>query len=94
MCLAHPANNPDIFHGISLSFSQGAATRVFHYRAGLCQRYVADPDSRSRIFQNKTVPQISTEVLEGYEVDKRSTPGIQGDNYCAQYRRVTGISVA
>jgi hypothetical protein len=43
--------------------------------------------SRSRIFQNKTVPQILDEVLEGFDVDNEiQTDGFEPRNYCVQYR--------
>ena len=66
-----PGPTTRYFHGICVSFSQGARNQRFSsYRAELVPKvWMLTQISRSRIFQNKTVPQILDEVLEGYEVD-------------------------
>ncbi len=76
------------FHGICNSFSQGSRNpRFSQYRAELVPKvWMLTQISQSRIFQNKTVPQILEECLTGYDFDNE----IQGDfkprNYCVQYR--------
>jgi type VI secretion system secreted protein VgrG len=77
------------FHGICVSFSQGGRNQRFSaYRAELRPKvWMLTQISRSRIFQNKTVPQIIEEVLEGYEFDNEiDTNGFEPRNYCVQYR--------
>lgn len=76
------------FNGICVQFTQGSRTSYFsQYRAELVPKvWMLTQNSQSRIFQNKTVPQILEEVLKGYDFDNE----IQGDfkprNYCVQYR--------
>ncbi len=84
-----PGPTTRYFHGICVSFSQGARNQRFSsYRAELVPKvWMLTQINRSRIFQNKTVPQILDEVLEGYEVDNEiDTTGFEPRNYCVQYR--------
>lgn len=77
------------FHGICVSFSQGGRNQRFsEYRAELRPKvWMLTQISQSRIFQNKTVPQILEEVLEGYDFDNEiQTQGFKPRNYCVQYR--------
>ncbi|MGD9562191.1 MAG: type VI secretion system tip protein TssI/VgrG [Pyrinomonadaceae bacterium] len=77
------------FHGICVSFAQGGRNQRFSgYRAVLRpQVWMLTQVSRSRIFQNKTVPEILDECLEGYKVDNEiDTSGFKPRNYCVQYR--------
>jgi type VI secretion system secreted protein VgrG len=84
-----PGPTTRYFHGICVSFSQGARNQRFSsYRAELRPKvWVLTQVHRSRIFQNKTVPQIIDELLEGYEFDNEiDTSGFEPRNYCVQYR--------
>jgi type VI secretion system secreted protein VgrG len=84
-----PGETTRYFHGLCISFSQGARNQRFSsYRAEVVPKvWLLTQTSQSRIFQNKTVPQIIDEVLEGYEVDNEiDTSGFKPRNYCVQYR--------
>ncbi len=76
------------FNGICSQFTQGSRNAYFSkYRAEIVPKvWTLTQVTQSRIFQNKTIPQILAEVLKGYEFDDE----IQGDwkprNYCVQYR--------
>lgn len=77
------------FHGICVRFSQGGRNQRFSaYTAQLRPKvWMLTQIHRSRIFQNKTVPQILDEVLEGYDVDNEiDATGMKPRNYCVQYR--------
>ena len=84
-----PGKTTRYFHGVCVGLSQGARnSRFSSYRAELVPKvWMLTQNSQSRIFQNKTVPQIIDEVLEGYEVDNEiDTSGFKPRNYCVQYR--------
>lgn len=76
------------FNGICSQFTQGSRNAYFSkYRAEIVPKvWTLTQNTQSRIFQNRTVPQILEEVLKGYDFDNE----IQGDwkprNYCVQYR--------
>lgn len=76
------------FHGICVNFTQGSRNARFSkYRAELVPKvWMLTQISQSRIFQNKTVPQILEEVLEGYEFDNEIRGIDKPRNYCVQYR--------
>src|SRR5688500_19320094 len=84
-----PGNTTRYFHGICVSFSQGGRNQRFSkYRAELRPKvWMLTQIQRSRIFQNKTVPDILDEVLEGYDVDNEIQKAeFKPRNYCVQYR--------
>ncbi len=84
-----PGPTTRYFHGICISFSQGARNPRFStYRAVLVPKvWMLTQIKQSRIFQNKTVPQIIEEVLTGYEFKNEiQTQGLEPRNYCVQYR--------
>lgn len=77
------------FNGICITFTQGSRNgRFSSYRAELVPKvWMLTQIRRSRIFQNRTVPQILEEVLAGYEFDNEINPqGMEPRNYCVQYR--------
>ncbi len=76
------------FNGICINFTQGSRNARFSkYRAELVPKvWMLTQISRSRIFQNKTVPQILDEVFEGYDVDNEIRGIDKPRNYCVQYR--------
>jgi type VI secretion system secreted protein VgrG len=76
------------FHGICINFTQGSRNARFSkYRAELVPKvWMLTQISQSRIFQNKTVPQILEEVLDGYEFDNEIRGIDKPRNYCVQYR--------
>ncbi len=83
-----PGDVTRYFNGICVSFSQGGRTQRFSsYRAELKPKvWMLTQISRSRIFQNRTVPQIIEEVLEGYDFDNEIEGKFHPRNYCVQYR--------
>ncbi|HMQ04777.1 MAG TPA: type VI secretion system tip protein TssI/VgrG [Pyrinomonadaceae bacterium] len=84
-----PGPTTRYFNGICISFQQGSRNQRFSsYRAVLAPKvWTLTQVSRSRIFQNKTVPQILDEVLESFDVDNEiQTDGFEPRNYCVQYR--------
>lgn len=83
-----PGNVTRYFHGICTSFSQGSRNQRFSgYQAVLRPKiWMLTQIHRSRIFQNKTVPDILTEVLDGYEFDNEIEGKFDPRNYCVQYR--------
>jgi type VI secretion system secreted protein VgrG len=84
-----PGNTTRYFHGICVSFSQGGRNQRFSkYRAELRPKvWMLTQIQRSRIFQNKTIPDILDEVLEGYDVDNEIQKAeFKPRNYCVQYR--------
>lgn len=76
------------FHGICINFTQGSRNARFSkYRAELVPKvWMLTQISQSRIFQNKTVPQILEEVLDGYEFDNEIKGIDKPRNFCVQYR--------
>lgn len=76
------------FHGICVDFSQGHHnTRFSKYRATLVPRvWLLTQISQSRIFQNKPVPEILREVLDGFEFSIEVQGTFEPRNYCIQYR--------
>ena len=76
------------FNGICINFTQGSRNARFSkYRAELVPKvWMLTQNSQSRIFQNKTIPQILEEVLKGYEFKNEIQGEFKPRNYCVQYR--------
>lgn len=76
------------FHGICVSFTQGSRNgRFTTYRAELVPKvWLLTQRSQSRIFQNKSVPEILLEILEGFDFDNEIQGTFEPRNYCVQYR--------
>ena len=76
------------FNGICVQFTQGSRNSYFSkYRAELVPKvWMLTQNSQSRIFQNKTIPQILEEVLKGYDFDNEIQGNFKPRNYCVQYR--------
>lgn len=76
------------FNGICSQFTQGSRNAYFSkYRAEIVPKvWTLTQNSQSRIFQNKTVPQILEEVLKGYDFDNEIQGDFKARNYCVQYR--------
>ncbi|MGB7210442.1 MAG: type VI secretion system tip protein TssI/VgrG [Pyrinomonadaceae bacterium] len=76
------------FHGICINFTQGSRNARFSkYRAELVpQVWMLTQVSQSRIFQNKSVPDILREVLNGFEFGVEIQGTFEPRNYCVQYR--------
>ena len=83
-----PGPTERYFHGICNSFTQGSRNARFSkYRAELVPKvWMLTQISQSRIFQNKTIPDILKEVLDGYEFDMEIQGKFEPRNYCVQYR--------
>ena len=90
--------NPDepvrYFHGIVNRFSQGAEVRgpeglvtFVRYRATLVpELWLLTRNSRSRIFQQMTVPDILKAVFAGFAVTFELIGEYEPRDYCVQYR--------
>lgn len=76
------------FHGICVHFSQGNRNREFSkYRAQLVPAvWLLTQVHRSRIFQQKSVPEILRILLEGFEVNFELQGSYEPRDYCVQYR--------
>lgn len=76
------------FNGICVEFSQGNRNERFSkYRADLVPHvWLLTQNSRSRIFQNKSVPEILRTVFDGFEFDDEIQGTFEPRNYCVQYR--------
>ncbi len=84
-----PGPTTRYFNGICTSFSQGGRNQRFSsYRAEIRPKvWLLTQNSQSRIFQNKTVPQILDEILKDFDFDNEiQTQGFKPRNYCVQYR--------
>lgn len=76
------------YNGICSQFTQGSRNAYFSkYRAEIVPKvWTLTQNKQSRIFQNKTIPQILEEVLKGYEFDNEIRGDFKPRNYCVQYR--------
>ncbi len=76
------------FHGMCVNFSQGNRNTHFSkYRAEIVPRaWLLTQVSRSRIFQQKSVPDILRKVFEDLEVNFEIQGTFNPRNYCVQYR--------
>ncbi len=76
------------FHGMCVSFTQtGRNQRFSEYRAELVPAvWRLTQISQSRIFQNKSVPEILSQVLRGFEFRNELQINYEPRNYCVQYR--------
>lgn len=87
--VSQPGSIKRNFHGICIEFSQGARNSRFSwYRATVVPEvWKLTQIAQSRIFQNKTVPQILEKVLEGFNYKSEiQAAGMEPRNYCVQYR--------
>lgn len=76
------------FHGICASFVQGNRNARFtKYRAIVVPRlWILTKKSQSRIFQQKSVPDILRTVLQGFDVTWEIQGTFEPRDYCVQYR--------
>jgi len=76
------------FHGICTRFSQGSRDERFSkYRAVVRpQVWLLTQSSHNRIFQNLSIPDVLTKVLEGFNPSLRLSGNYEPRNYCVQYR--------
>lgn len=79
---------PRQIHGIVRSVEEGEADEHFiPYRLELVPRlWLLTRNVQSRIFQQKTVPQILAEVFQGLDVTFKLHGAYPPHNYCVQYR--------
>lgn len=75
------------FHGLCVSFSQGNRDgRYTFYHAELAPAaWLLTQTTRSRIFQQKSVPQILKKVFEGLKFKFEIQGNFEPRNYCVQY---------
>jgi type VI secretion system secreted protein VgrG len=76
------------FHGICVRFSQGASDDAFtEYEMEIVPSlWLLSKRVQSRIFQQKSVPDILKEVLKGLDVTWEIQGTFQPRDYCVQYR--------
>lgn len=76
------------FHGICVNFMQGSRNgRFTGFQAELVPRvWLLTQVSRSRIFQNVSVPDILRKLLTGFDYDIEIQGTFEPRNYCVQYR--------
>jgi type VI secretion system secreted protein VgrG len=74
--------------GICVSFSEGDRDQQFtYYSAELVPRvWLLTRLSRSRIFQQKSVPDILKKLFEGFDCDFQLRSQYEAREYCVQYR--------
>ena len=86
--LALPNGMTRTFSGIVSRLSQGSRDDTFtQYRAEMVPRFwLWTLRAQSRIFQQKTVPEILAAVLDGLDVSFELTGSYPARDYCAQYR--------
>jgi type VI secretion system secreted protein VgrG len=74
-------------HGICASFSQGNRNEEFtSYEAEVVPRvWLLTRQRQSRIFQQKSIPEILKEVLKGFDCDFQLRAQYERREYCVQY---------
>lgn len=77
-----------IFSGMVASFSRGhRRTRFTYYFAKVVPHvWILTQNIQSKIYQQKSVPDILQEVLSGFEVKYEIQASLKPRNYCVQYR--------
>mgnify|MGYP001244153562 FL=1 len=88
IAVLQPGEVERYFHGICNVFTQrGRNKRFSSYRAELVPSvWRLTQISRSRIFQNKSVPDILKDLLKDYEFRNELQETYEPRNYCVQYR--------
>src|SRR5437868_1468074 len=86
--LTLPGRRPRYFAGICASFSEGGQTQgATLYQLELVPKlWLLTHSARSRIFQNKSVPEILSQVLQGVDFSLDLQGSYERRNYCVQYR--------
>lgn len=76
------------FTGIVNRFSQGTRNKEysFYYATIVPHVWLLTQNSRSRIFQHKTVPDILAEIFEDFDVSPEFVGEFKQRNFCVQYR--------
>ncbi|MBK6406341.1 MAG: hypothetical protein IPF66_15645 [Holophagales bacterium] len=78
---------PCFLNGLCHRVRQAGATTRSTYRIGMVPEiWKLGKKARSRIFQQKTVPEILKKVLEGFEVSWELTATYEPRDFCVQYR--------
>jgi type VI secretion system secreted protein VgrG len=79
---------PCFLNGLCHRVRQGGRDDTFTtYRVGMVPDvWKLSKKARSRIFQQKTVPEILKKVLEGFEVSWELTASYEPRDFCVQYR--------
>ncbi len=86
--VAAPDGSRREFAGIVNKFTQGTRdVRFSYYHITIVPHvWLLTQNIQSRIFQQKSVPQILAEVFEGFEVKFELQGTFEPRNYCVQYR--------
>ncbi len=76
------------FSGIITRMQQGrrSGRYSFFYATIMPRVWALTQSQQSRIFQQKTVPQILDKVFEGFKIQKALIGNFEPRNYCVQYR--------
>src|SRR5262249_44683381 len=86
--LTLPSGKPRTFTGICNRFTQGVRDKTFTaYRLEMVPKlWLLTHRAQSRIFQQKSVPDILKKVLEGLDVTWELQGTYEPRDYCVQYR--------
>ncbi len=86
--LAGPIGETRYFHGLVQSFEQEPSDNEFdRYRAEIVpQLWLATKRFRSRVFQQKSVPEILSTVFQGMQTSLEFSTTYAPRNYCVQYQ--------
>ncbi len=84
---------PRWLHGMAIEFSQGRQDEEFvHYELVMAPKlWWWAQRQRSRVFQQKTTPEILKEVLDGLDFRFEFSGDYPSRNYCVQYRETDYI---
>jgi type VI secretion system secreted protein VgrG len=76
------------FCGIVNEFTQGNRDKRFsYYQASVVPHiWMLTQNRQSRIFQNKSIPEILRKVFEGFDVSYELQSQYEPRNYCVQYQ--------
>jgi type VI secretion system secreted protein VgrG len=88
LLVKQPDNNSRYFHGICTEFTQGTRNpRFTKYQAILRpQHWLLTQKKQSRIFQQKSVPEILRVIFKDFKVKYVLKEKYEPRNYCVQYR--------
>ena len=86
--ILQPDGSSRYFNGIINNFSQGTRNLRYsiYYATIVPHAWILTQNVQSRIFQQKSVPEILQEVFDGFEVSFELQGDFKKRNYCVQYR--------
>ena len=86
--ILQPDGSSRYFNGIISNFSQGTRNLRYsiYYATVVPHAWILTQNVQSRIFQQKSVPEILQDVFDGFEVSFELQGEFKKRNYCVQYR--------